>query len=58
MDYNEVLNQIVARDHRDASRSVGPLAIPQGAHVIDTTGMSEEQVVDRIVALAKEQLSL
>ena len=31
VDYNEVLNSIVARDHRDASRQVGPLSIPQDA---------------------------
>jgi cytidylate kinase len=49
VDYNEILNGIVARDHRDASRSVGPLAIPPDAEVVDTTSMSQEQVVERIV---------
>jgi cytidylate kinase len=49
VDVSEILNQIVARDHRDATRTVGPLAIPEGAQVVDTTRMSQEQVVDHIV---------
>ncbi|MDB5304611.1 MAG: cmk [Phycisphaerales bacterium] len=53
VDYNEVLNQIVARDHRDATRAIGPLAVPPGATVIDTTTLSEGQVVDKIVATVK-----
>jgi len=52
VDPQELLKQIVARDTRDASRSVGPLTIPQGAVVLDTTGLTEEQVVDKIVSLA------
>ena len=30
VDYNEILGQIVARDTRDTSRAVGPLAVPAG----------------------------
>jgi CMP/dCMP kinase len=53
VDVQEILNQIVARDRRDASRSVGPLSIPRDAEVIDTTKMTEEQVVDAIVSRTK-----
>lgn len=49
-----VLREILERDRRDSSRSVGPLAVPPGAKVIDTTRLSEEQVVDRIVEFARE----
>ncbi len=48
-DFNEVLKEIADRDHRDASRKVGPLTIPKGATVIDTTGLTEAEVVKRIV---------
>src|SRR4051812_38664601 len=34
VDHQEVLNQIVARDQRDAGRAVGPLAVPPDAEVI------------------------
>lgn len=54
IDYHEVLRQIVLRDHRDANRAVGPLAIPRDAVVIDTTDMTEEQVVDSIVSSVRE----
>jgi cytidylate kinase len=53
VDYNEVLGEIVARDTRDSGRAVGPLVKPDDAVLIDTTELSEEQVVDRIVSLAR-----
>ena len=49
VDPGEILNQILARDHRDASRSVGPLSVPHDAIVMDTTELTQEQVIDRIV---------
>jgi cytidylate kinase len=55
VDYNEVLGQIVARDTRDSSRSVGPLVVPKDAEVIDTTQLTEDQVVDRIVSRAQRR---
>ena len=55
VDYQEILSEIVARDHRDASRKVGPLAIPQDARVIDTTQMTQEQVVQEIVSQVREK---
>ena len=54
VDHNEILSQIISRDQRDKSRSVGPLAVPQGAITIDTTALSQEQVVDRIVEIAQQ----
>jgi cytidylate kinase len=50
-----VLAEIVERDQRDAGRSVGPLAVPGDAVVIDTTSLTLEQVVDRIVQVARER---
>jgi cytidylate kinase len=49
VDFNEILHQIESRDRRDQSRSVGPLAVPQDAEIIDTTNLTEAQVVDHIV---------
>ena len=53
VDYNEVLKQIVARDTRDSGRAVGPLVVPKDAEVVDTTQLTEDQVVERIVARAR-----
>jgi cytidylate kinase len=55
VDYNEVLDSIVSRDTRDATRAVGPLSVPADAEVIDTTTMTQEQVVDRIVSRVREK---
>ncbi len=50
VDIQQLLGEIVSRDRRDASRPVGPLAIPEGSEVIDTTTLTEGQVVDHIVS--------
>jgi cytidylate kinase len=56
VDYHAILNGIVSRDHRDASRSVGPLAIPSDAITIDTTRITQGEVIDQIVARARQVL--
>jgi cytidylate kinase len=53
VDFNEVLHGIVSRDKRDATRSVGPMTIPVDAAVIDSTDLSEPQVVNLIVTKAE-----
>jgi cytidylate kinase len=56
VDMAELLNQIVTRDRRDASRAVGPMTIPIGATVIDTTKLTEPEVVEAIVQKARAVL--
>ena len=58
VDQNEILNQILARDTRDATRAVGPLSVPPDAEVIDTTHLSQEQVVDAMVARVRSVQSV
>lgn len=53
VDYNEILNGIMARDHRDATRAVGPLAVPNDATKIDTTTLTEQEVVEEIVGFVQ-----
>lgn len=55
--YDDLLAQIRERDARDSGRSVGPLSVPVGAHVLDTTTMTQEQVTQAIVDLARERLA-
>jgi cytidylate kinase len=52
VDFYEILGGILARDRRDTARSVGPLAMAPDATFIDTTDMTEDQVVDLIVEKA------
>lgn len=53
VNYAEVLEQIVARDQRDGSRAVGPLAVPPDARLIDTTELTQEQVVAKMAAVVR-----
>lgn len=55
VDIVQLQHQIMDRDSRDAKRAVGPLAVPPGAEVIDTTEMSLQRVVDHIVAKARQR---
>ena len=57
VDYNEILRQIVARDTRDATREVGPMAVAAGAVVIDTTSISQTDVIETIVSHVKGNLA-
>jgi cytidylate kinase len=45
------------RDARDANRAVAPLAPAHDAQVLDSTALSVEQVVDRILQLYREMIS-
>lgn len=46
-----LLGEIIARDTRDANRAVAPLRPAPDAVTIDTTGLSVEAVVARVLAL-------
>jgi cytidylate kinase len=46
-----LLREILARDARDATRAVAPLRPAEDAVRIDTTGLSIEAVVERVLAL-------
>lgn len=49
---NEPIASLEARDARDSTRSASPLRQGRDAHVIDTTNLTIDEVVDRIVASA------
>jgi CMP/dCMP kinase len=46
--------EIQARDERDSSRAASPLREADGAVRVDTTGLSVEEVVERIAGLARD----
>jgi cytidylate kinase len=50
-DAATVLAEQTLRDERDRTRAVSPLRPADGAVELDTTGLSLEQVVDRVVEL-------
>jgi CMP/dCMP kinase len=52
-DVETVLRDQALRDEQDRSREHSPLAMAEGATELDTTGLSVDEVVARIVALAR-----
>jgi cytidylate kinase len=50
-----LLRDIRERDARDSARAAAPLKPAEDAIEIDTTELSIEQVVDRVLALWREQ---
>ena len=57
VDPGTVLAEQAIRDERDRTRAHSPLRPADGAVVLDTTGLSLERVVARVVGLARATLS-
>jgi cytidylate kinase len=53
-----VAEAIQARDTADATRAVSPLALATDAVQIDTTDVPVAEVVERVLALVRERLTL
>lgn len=47
--------EIAERDLRDTTRAVAPLKPAPDAHVIDSTGLGIEQVVDQVLAVGRSR---
>lgn len=55
-NYDVVLKECIERDKNDTTREVSPLIQAEDAVVVDSTHMTQAEVVDRIIALLKERL--
>jgi cytidylate kinase len=53
--YPKLKRDLERRDALDANRPVSPLRPAADAHLIDSTGMSQRQVVGEVVRLAREK---
>ena len=56
-DLPTLVEAIRRRDHQDANRPVGPMQVPADAILLDSTGLSAEQVVQRMEAEVRSRLS-
>ena len=52
-DYDEVLAAVIERDRKDSSRAASPLRPADDAVVVDTSDLSLDEVLDRLVELAE-----
>ncbi len=56
VDLDALMEEIRDRDEKSMTRADSPLRRADDAALVDTTGMSLEEVVTRLVALARERL--
>ena len=54
-DYETVLADVRRRDHLDSTRPVSPLRPAEDALIVDTSDMTENQVVTRLVELVEQR---
>jgi CMP/dCMP kinase len=50
--------EIAERDRRDMSRAISPLVASADATMLDTTGMSVDDVIGRVLEIARERLKI
>ena len=54
-DYDGVLADVRRRDHLDSTRAVSPLRAAEDAVVVDTSEMTESEVIDHLLDLVKQR---
>jgi len=53
-DYGEILGFIIERDKQDSTRALNPLKKAEDAYYLDSTGLDQKQVTERIVEVFNE----
>jgi CMP/dCMP kinase len=56
VDFEETFVEMTKRDQRDSTREDSPLKVAQDAIVIDSTGLSINEVFDKMMATLEEQM--
>lgn len=51
------LSDMAARDNQDQNRGLAPLTMPEGAHYLDTTNLTPDEVVTQCLARIRESLT-
>ena len=55
VSWEEVLEELVQRDRKDLERDWGKLVRVPDAHLVDTTGKTQDEVVAEILKLCEEK---
>jgi cytidylate kinase len=50
-DPDQVMKELARRDHLDSSREASPLTVPDGAVIIDTSDLTFDEVVEKVLSL-------
>ena len=54
-DYEAVLADVQRRDHLDSTRAVSPLTVADDALVVDTSDMTEPEVIAHLLELVEQK---
>ena len=54
VEYNALLEEIIQRDYNDSHRAIAPLKPADNAVILDSSDMTLNEVIEKIVSLAKE----
>jgi len=54
ISFNDILEEIKSRDYNDSNRSIAPLKPARDAIIIDTTNLSIEEVLQKILKIVEE----
>lgn len=54
--FEDVLADLIKRDHDDSTRAIAPLRPAEDAIMVDTTGCTLEQAVQKMLSVVKERL--
>lgn len=57
VDIAQIREQIIDRDTRDSTRTASPLTRPHGAVIIDTSSLTIDEVITKIVTLARASMT-
>ena len=55
-NYDVILKEIIERDRKDSTRKIAPLKQANDAILVDTTNLSIEEVINKIIDLINERL--
>lgn len=55
-DFEKVLADIIQRDYNDSHRAVSPMRQAEDAVLVDTSDMTEQEVIDHIIHLAEKAI--
>jgi cytidylate kinase len=53
VDLEETIREVERRDRQDRERVIAPLRKAEDAHLIDTTGLTPDKVVERMVSIVQ-----
>lgn len=56
VDYDQLLLEIKQRDYNDSHRAVAPLKQAQDAILVDTTDLTLEESIQRVISIVKDRL--